>query len=62
MVLIRDFGGLDQDLVRSRSTVSWPGSEASHCPGSGQDWESVSGQGQLPDPCISGKWLVCDQH
>lgn len=44
MVLMRDGGGLgsglsliqDQDCVRSRSTISWPGSKVSHQSGSGQ--------------------------
>lgn len=44
MVLIRDIGvldqgsasGQDQDFLRSKSTVSWPGSEVRLCSGSGQ--------------------------
>lgn len=69
MVLIRDIGVLDQglasgqnqDFLRSKSTVSWPGSEVRHCSGSGQHWEWVSGEDQIPDSCyrkMTGLWSV----
>lgn len=54
MALIRDLGGQDQDFARSRSTVSWPGSEVSR-PGSEQDCEAVSSQGQIADHFVAGQ-------